>query len=130
MMTFVLSFFSTFSSAAEKNSALSPSLISPSTYRIVKLSVCFFSTIKPSLPERGNHRSASKLIAMSGSHRHHRVHPAEAERVGEKHPHRGLPRLVWDVIEVARRIGRHEVDRRRDEAGVDCEQRRRQLERA
>src|SRR5262249_55581719 len=50
MITFVLSFLSTFSSAAEKNSALSPSLIRPSTYRIVKLSVCFFSTIKACPP--------------------------------------------------------------------------------
>jgi len=45
MMTFVLSFLSTFSRAAEKNSALSPSLMSPSTYRMVKFSECFFSTI-------------------------------------------------------------------------------------
>src|ERR1700756_3429595 len=50
MITFVLSFFSTFSSAAEKNSALSPSLIRPSTQRIVKFSVCFFSTIKTGSP--------------------------------------------------------------------------------
>ena len=53
MITFVLSFFSTFSSAEEKNSALSPSLMSPSTYRIVKLSRCFFSTITNSSGELG-----------------------------------------------------------------------------
>src|SRR6185369_1955499 len=106
MMTFVLSFFSTFSSAEEKNSALSPSLMRPSTYRTVKLSVCFFSTITPSLPKRRNHSSASKTIATRGPQRDDGVHTSESKRVGDEGRNLRFARLVRHVIEIARRIGR------------------------
>src|SRR3982074_500262 len=118
MMTLVLSFFSTISSAAEKNSALSPSLISPSTYRMVKFSVCFFSTINRALPRSNLRSDASKSEAMYCTDRYHSIHPAEAERIRNKELSAGATRCVRDVVEIAGRVGRGEVDRRREKAVV------------
>src|SRR5436853_7347927 len=128
MMTLVLSFLRTFSSAAEKNSALSPSLIRPSTYRTVKLSVCFFSTIKANPP--AVQADASKSEAMGRAHREHAIHAAEAERIGKKELHARLARGVRDIVQIAQRIGGVEVDRRRNEAVAQRDQRAGQLDRA
>src|SRR5690349_16963241 len=116
MMTFVLSFLRTFSSAAEKNSALSPSLISPSIYRIVKLSVCFFSTINPGLRFETVQAESSKSVAWPQGQ--HAVHPPEAERIREEEAGMGLAGGVRDVVEIARRVGLAEVDRRRQKAAA------------
>src|SRR5450759_2991389 len=92
MITFVLSFLSTFSSAEEKNSALSPSLMSPSTYRIVKLSRCFFSTIKGAsgrmIPTRERPRVANRLPQQYG-----RLRPHSYRQTRKNSRERGRPGL-------------------------------------
>src|SRR6266852_7366593 len=70
------------------------------------------------------------LIAAKSTHDQRRVLAAEAEAVAEDVIHALLARRVRDVIEIAFRIGCFIVDRRRQHAALDRQDRRDQLHRA
>src|SRR6185369_6782706 len=72
----------------------------------------------------------SKSEAMNGSDCYDAVHSAEAEGARKKDRHAPGARCVGDVIEVALRIGRVQVDRRRDHAVVERGERAGDLDRA
>ena len=73
-------------------------------------------------------RVASLLVLRAGK-RQNAVLPAEAERVGDSCAHALLPRLVGYHVEIAVRVECPVVNGGREHAGVNCQYRRRRLNR-
>src|SRR5579859_1214895 len=72
-------------------------------------------------------RSGGGSVLEAAQH-DRRVVPAEAERVRDGRPDVGAAGLVRDVVEVTGRVGLFEVDRRREHAVADREQREDRLD--
>ena len=69
------------------------------------------------------------FIDVRATEHERRVAPAEPERIRERDPRAHVPRLVRDVIERALRIRPLEVDRRRQDAGLERADAQQRLER-
>src|SRR5919206_4086834 len=81
-------------------------------------------------PFSGSDPKAGPDLVFELLHDQARVVPAEAERIREADADLGLARLVRDVVEIALRVRLVVVDRRRQHAALDGEDREDRLDRA